>query len=1158
MRRIFYLGILLFLFLMYGVTTIYAGPGDTITVQTFTFGSSQNAKFLFPDASHKFSKILMYYTLKCNPAQNPACGEWDYLSFNYLYEHTGKIDSTLYSHANYTIDGTTPDSLMLMKQPSWNYFPRKEYIDTANYTGPVDSARIGSVLYGTSSLFIGQGGKEFIVWRPGELASHGLKAGIITSLRFCVGNIINNPFMVENLKLKFAQSSSDDLDHSHLSQLSFEEVYSRNTLIPAVPPINKWFELKFYKPFLYDGISNIIIEISYTKSDYATMLCVENIYPGSVTASVGDYYLSFNGSDYVDPPLNGFNTIDSAITIAFWQYGDTALQPRQQSIFEALDSNGNRVLNSHLPWSDANIYWDAGNNGGTYDRISKKADSSSYFKGKWNFWVFTKDVKSGTMKIYLNGVLWATGTGKTLRMKNIKKFKIGSGGNGSLGYAGFIDDFSVWNVALDSATITHIMFNTSNTADPNWGNLVACYNFNDGYDNLLTKNISSYGGEAKLMGMPEWKNFKGSEIFKNFYPAKDNTLRPWVVFVQGNFDTADVKSRIVIDKEPKKRVMVVLFNDTKHPANPTDTIYPWLSYYTYHFNSAGIKLDSTLVIPDTVLHKVITPYYGAPFEVVNTYELGRYITPYGNNLDLGNGFTWIYDVTDYAPLLHDSVHLSGGNWQEFLDMKFVMIVGTPPRDVKKVSTIYQGIVGFNANAENTLLVPKKFFIPADVKMARVKMRVTGHGMQGSENCAEFCPKTHILKINDVKRFDHYVWRGDCSLNPLYPQGGTWIFSRSNWCPGAEVRTADFEITPFITPGDSVKVDYDFQPYSSGGSPDYVVVGQLVTYGDYNFNLDASMDEIISPNNMQLFLRENPICGEPKIVFSNNGKTDLTSLDIAYGAVGGNTAAYHWTGNLKFGQKDTLVLPSFDWGIWTGVNIFKVQISNPNGGTDEYSYNNIAYSRFNIPPVMSNKLVLYLNTNHAASETSYTIEDDKGNIVKSRSTFANNTLYKDTIILHDGYGCYTFRLKDAGDDGLKFWYNMPPYGTGTAGYCRFRNLGGSYFPAFQPDFGREIIYNFTTNFGLDIKMNKQTDDTYSLDLYPNPANERIYADIHIPGRQNVRINIYDMYGRLVNSSVIKNFISDVVEISLADIPAGVYYCSLFTGKEVITKKFVVAR
>ena len=76
-----------------------------------------------------------------------------------------------------------------------------------------------------------------------------------------------------------------------------------------------------------------------------------------------------------------------------------------------------------------------------------------------------------------------------------------------------------------------------------------------------------------------------------------------------------------------------------------------------------------------------------------------------------------------------------------------------------------------------------------------------------------------------------MWRNNCNLNPVYPQGGTWIYSRSNWCPGAEVWTYDFEVTPFITPGDTVVLDHDAQTYVHTGSWDYYQIeDQLVTYG----------------------------------------------------------------------------------------------------------------------------------------------------------------------------------------------------------------------------------------------------------------------------------------------------------------------------------------
>src|SRR5205085_2958842 len=130
--------------------------------------------------------------------------------------------------------------------------------------------------------------------------------------------------------------------------------------------------------------------------------------------------------------------------------------------------------------------------------------------------------------------------------------------------------------------------------------------------------------------------------------------------------------------------------DTLKPASPTDSAIVYPAYYHYTYNAKGLVTDSSLVNADSTIHLIKTKYWDAPYMVNNRYELGRYITPYGNGLSLGNGFTWIYDVSDYRTLLHDTVHLSAGNWQELLDLSFDFIKGIPPRDPISVTNIYPG------------------------------------------------------------------------------------------------------------------------------------------------------------------------------------------------------------------------------------------------------------------------------------------------------------------------------------------------------------------------------------------------------------------------------------------------------------------------------------
>ncbi|MBS9771695.1 MAG: LamG domain-containing protein, partial [Trichodesmium erythraeum GBRTRLIN201] len=135
--------------------------------------------------------------------------------------------------------------------------------------------------------------------------------------------------------------------------------------------------------------------------------------------------LSFDGvDDYLELPTATIPQT-GAITISFWANGDNSL-PKDNSIIAAYDQSNNRVINIHLPWNNSYIYFDCGNTGNSYDRIEKLAKAAD-FKGKWTHWVFTKNVTTGEMKIYLNGALWSSGKDKSKQISGMTLVKLGSG-----------------------------------------------------------------------------------------------------------------------------------------------------------------------------------------------------------------------------------------------------------------------------------------------------------------------------------------------------------------------------------------------------------------------------------------------------------------------------------------------------------------------------------------------------------------------------------------------------------------------------------------------------------------------------------------------------------------------------------------------------------
>ena len=161
--------------------------------------------------------------------------------------------------------------------------------------------------------------------------------------------------------------------------------------------------------------------------------------------------LQFNGIDnLVTIPAEALSEIYNRITISLWLFGGES-QPSQDTVFEAYDDEAVRVLGTHNPWSGT-VYFDAGNPDAEYDRINKVAVESEY-KGQWNHWVYTKDAVTADMKLYLNGLLWHSGTGRNEPMYGATNFVLGTGVTDGQQYDGIMDDIRLYNYALDSTDV---------------------------------------------------------------------------------------------------------------------------------------------------------------------------------------------------------------------------------------------------------------------------------------------------------------------------------------------------------------------------------------------------------------------------------------------------------------------------------------------------------------------------------------------------------------------------------------------------------------------------------------------------------------------------------------------------------------------------------
>lgn len=1105
-------------------------PGDTIVVQTFTFGSPQDAWFVFPSDTNSYEKIIMKYTLKCNPAQNPACGEWDYLTNTYVYKPTGLTDSSVVIQPMLSVNGQNPDSIAYSTNPTFSYDTTWQYFIVHNSTTSLDTFRVGSGIQNSTAPFGASRpvSRSQYLWRASELQAVGMAAGNITGLRFFVNTTGGQ---LNNLAIRIQHTSLDSLTQQTYVSSGYSQVYLQNSTFGS-----GWQSLQFTSPFNWDGVSNLLIEITYDAPQPATDNIVAadstGFYSG-LLASGNDRYVSAVSGGYISIPLNtALAGIDSAVSVSFWTYGDPAGQPHNGTSFEAVDSLGQRVLNAHLPWGDSNVYWDAGNSGGSsYDRINKPATTAE-IEGNWVYWTFTKNIASGSMKIYKNGTLWHSGTGKTRTMEGIRSFRLLKGTwNGSESYNGRMDEFTVFNKELSAAEISGYMNQPVSSSDTNYSRLAVHYNFNDG--NYVTAADSAAGAHPSAQLASVNNPLKQSSEYTSF---TETPLRPMVVFEQGVY-TSYIDSVAVIDSTMNPAQQIIVYNDSVNsPGMPTDTIVGWPV-------SSSLQADSTI-------YQSQYDYFNY-FPQIIRYELARYITPYGNGLSLGAGWTWTFDVSDYVTLLHDSVHLAAGNWQELLDVKFLMILGTPPRPVLDIQNLYTGNFNYGIGSDpiDNHLPPLTVNFPSTAVNSRWKSRVTGHGMDSPGNCAEFCPKNHFYNINGNLQYTQLVWRDNCDLNPLYPQGGTWVYDRSNWCPGAEVWTYDFELTPFVTPGSANILNHDVQAYTQTSGWDYYQIeDQVVFYGAPNFTLDASLDDIISPSTDQMWLRKNPICTDPIVKITNTGTTTLTSLTFTYGLNTGTPSTYTWTGSLGFMQSTNVTLPGFAWA--QGASTFSCSISSPNGGTDQYQYNNTRHSNYTYPPVMPATFYIEFKTNNNFWEDSYTLKNSSGATVFSRNGAAANTTYKDTLTLPND--CYIFELTDSGEDGLSWWANSSQ----GAGFIRFRSVtSNQVLKNFGSDFGGQVFQHFTVGFTSDVHDYILTGQT-NLFVYPNPTDGKVNIDVNLTKRDDGVIDIFDVLGKNVYTHKFNQLTAESLELDLSQMQKGVYFVTLTTGDQKLSRKLLI--
>lgn len=172
-----------------------------------------------------------------------------------------------------------------------------------------------------------------------------------------------------------------------------------------------------------------------------------------VTGAALDLGSDQGGQSMLVPDTDFFNALatEDALTITYWQKLRTVVNQTTFKGRSPISSGGERGISVHTPWGDRNFYYDTA---GCCDGTQRTNVGVDVDYLQWHHIAFTKN--GPVKKIFVDGVEQIEGANDAPLPTDFTELWIGSGTDGSESMAGLLDDFAIFNEALDVGEITYM------------------------------------------------------------------------------------------------------------------------------------------------------------------------------------------------------------------------------------------------------------------------------------------------------------------------------------------------------------------------------------------------------------------------------------------------------------------------------------------------------------------------------------------------------------------------------------------------------------------------------------------------------------------------------------------------------------------------------
>lgn len=523
-----------------------------------------------------------------------------------------------------------------------------------------------------------------------------------------------------------------------------------------------------------------------------------------------------------------------------------------------------------------------------------------------------------------------------------------------------------------------------------------------------------------------------------------------------------------------------------------------------------------------------------------TYEIARFVTPYGKACG-----PWLVDVTNFKSLLEGPSEFESyiqvwGSSGWLLNVSLSYVEGTSNHPYQKVTRLWASDNWVYGDPAKSYDLPERTLTTnAATKELEMRMTITGHGQGNTDNAAEFSDKTHTIRVNGTNVATQRLWKEDCAQNSCSNQAGTWLYSRAGWCPGQAVNPYVLQLTPQLTAGQDIKVDYVLQDYtnelrtgydgSAHTEPHYKVHAYLIEKSDvpYGTYTNLKTQSVTYPSSTADASTATPV----KVMLKNDGNTQVSSVKLKY----------FINGELKAEETSATPIAA--------------------GGTFEYTFTTLANLTSNQPNTTYQIAVT------AEADGDLSVSDD----ISSKSIVA-------PVVLPLNFVSFTAKASGKNNAVLTWKFNtteshaqfdIEALDSKIQVFNRIATVSKNTQPGvvLQSTYtdqvsGTETMYYRIKHRDSDgeVKYSEIKSVTFSnsgeLKLYPNPVKDEVTLELQNIRNEVASLQIVDVTGKLrIQKSVNLREGFNTITVPAQGLITGYYNLLIKAGKDIRTISFI---